>query len=381
MDNNKLQSKTIDWLRFPLVICVVFIHSFGRPETADMQQINYSGLTGMDIYNIIRVCGSHVATHICNSCFFMFSGFLFFYNLEKWNKNIYLKKIRRKIRTLLIPYIVWNLINVLIRPIIIIGGRIVKKDGDWGRFSLFFNEIMDKGIWNIFWHFNTWGNRTNILGLATPNFGPYSVPMWFLQSLIVLSISTPILYVICKKLRHYGIILLGILYYTGIWFSIPGFGIGPLFFFSIGAYYSIHKKNMVIELRRYTTVCYIIAIITLILCVYYDGIKMQDYFYPIYVLTGVVSAVNTASYLIERHKLEPNELLVKSTFFIYAMHTVLVLGIAGRIFDNIIRSKEPVILIIRYFSVPVTAIAICVLMYYVMEKTMPRILKILSGNR
>ena len=28
-----LQSQTIDWLRFPLAVAVVFIHSFGYPLT------------------------------------------------------------------------------------------------------------------------------------------------------------------------------------------------------------------------------------------------------------------------------------------------------------------------------------------------------------
>jgi hypothetical protein len=46
-----LQSETIAWLRFPLVICVVFIHSFGLPDTVNMQEINYFALSGMDIYN------------------------------------------------------------------------------------------------------------------------------------------------------------------------------------------------------------------------------------------------------------------------------------------------------------------------------------------
>jgi membrane-bound acyltransferase YfiQ involved in biofilm formation len=273
------------------------------------------------------------------------------------------------------------MINVLVRPVVIIGGRIIKRDGDWGRFSLFFNELQEKGIGNIFWHYNTWGNRTNVLGWPTPSYGPYSVPMWFLQSLIVLSVCTPIIYIICKKLKHYGILLLGVAYYTGMWFSIPGFGIGPFFFFSVGAYYSIRKKNMVIELRRYKMPYYIIAIITLVLCIYYDGVKMQDYFYPIYVLTGVISTVNIVSYFIEKKDIKPNILLVKSTFFVYAMHTVLVLGIVGMIFDYIIKSKAPIILIIRYFTVPLMTVEICVLIYYIMDKLMPKILKILSGNR
>jgi membrane-bound acyltransferase YfiQ involved in biofilm formation len=205
--------------------------------------------------------------------------------------------------------------------------------------------------------------------------------MWFQQSLIVISICTPIIFIICKKFRRYGILLLGISYYTGIWFSIPGFGIGPLFFFSVGAYYSIHKKNMVMELRRYKIPCYIISIVMLVLCIYYDGVKLQDYFYPVYVLTGVISAVNIVSCFIEKKDIKPIKLLVKSTFFVYAMHTVLILSSVGTIFDLLIRTNNPIILIARYFAVPLIAVGICVLIYYVMDKTMPKISRMLSGNR
>jgi peptidoglycan/LPS O-acetylase OafA/YrhL len=311
----------------------------------------------------------------------MFSGYLFFYNIKEWNKTVYAKKLKSRIKTLLIPYVLWNTISVLATPLVTIAGRLIKQDGDWDRLTIFINEIMEKGIWNIFWHYNTWGERTNVLGWPRPNYGPYSVPMWFLETLIVLSIFTPLVYLFCKKLKYYGIILVGILYYTGIWFLAPGIGIGPIFFFSIGAYYSIHKHNMIIELRRYKIISYIAAVITMILCVYYDGTKTQDYIYPIYVLAGVISVVNISSYLIEKGKIKAKKLLVKSTFFVYGMHTVLVLSIVGIAFDNIIKKKSPIILVIRYFSVPLITVGICVIIYCVLGKIMPRMQKLLSGNR
>jgi peptidoglycan/LPS O-acetylase OafA/YrhL len=380
-NNQHLQFETIDWLRFPLIICVVYIHSFGKPETVNMQAIVYSNLSGMDIYNILRVCGSHVITHICNMCFFMFSGFLFFYNITEWNGKIYIKKLKNRIKTLLIPYILWNVITVFVRFARIIGKRIIKGGRDWDPLSNFINEIMEKGTWNIFWHYNTWGDRTNVLGMATPSLGPYSIPMWFLQTLIILSIFTPVIYIICKKLKCYGIIALGVLYYTGIWFLLPGFGIGPLFFFGIGAYYSIHEKNMIIELRRYRALCYIITVISLALCVYYDGVKTQDYIYPIYILSGVICAVNIASYLVENKKIKKSDLLARVPFFVYAAHPVLILEFVGRIFDYTISSENVMGLIIRYFSVPLIAVMICVLIYCAMERLVPKTLKILSGNR
>jgi hypothetical protein len=336
----------------------------------------------MDIYNIIRVFVREIAS-ICNYGFFLFAGYLFFSNITTLNKENYTKKIKTRIKTLLIPYILWNIINVLLRPVIILGGRIIKRDGDWGRFSIFFNELLDKGIWNIFLHYNTWGNKTNILGLPRPSMGPFSIPMWFLQTLITLTIISPVICFICKYMKKYGIILFGLLYYTGIWFSIPGFSIAAFFFYLFGAYYGIHKKNLITEMRRYGIFCYVISIVLLVPSMYYnyDGISTYNFFNPIFLFTMVITSINIVSYLIEKKKIKVNKTLARATFFVYAIHTVLVLSIVGFIFDKIFRSNTPIILIFRYFTVPIITAYLCVIIYYIMKKIMPKMLSLLSGNR
>lgn len=381
-NNQHLQYATIDWLRFPLVIFVIFIHSFGLPETVDLREMNFSVFSGMDIYNVIRIIVKKIAS-ICNDGFFLFSGFLFFLNINVWNKTIYFKKLKRRINTLLIPYLLWNIINVIIRPVIIIGGRLIKRDGDWNRMATFFNELLEKGIWNIFWHYNTWGAGTNILGWSRPSMGPFSVPMWFLQTLIVLTIITPVIFLICRYLKKYGLILLGLLYYTGIWISIPGFSIAPIFFFTLGAYFGIYKRNLVSELRKYKLFWYIVSILTLFPSIYYDydGHTTYNYFTPAFLLSTIISAVNIVSFFIEKGKIRPNHTLTKATFFVYGVHTVLVLSIVGLIFDTILKSKSPIILTIRYFTVPIATAYICVLIYCIMKRIMPKILGLLSGNR
>jgi hypothetical protein len=281
------------------------------------------------------------------------------------NKNIYIKKLKTRIKTLLIPYILWNLINVLIRLAIILVGCILKKDNEWKRFYNLLNELLDKGIWNIFWHYNTWGTGTNILGWPRPSMGPFSVPMWFLQTLIIVTILTPMIYLICKYLKKYGIILLGLLYYTGIWFSIPGFGISPIFFFTLGAYFGIYKINLIVELQRYKLFWYIVSLITFIPSVYYnyDGITTYNYFSPVFILAMVISAINITSYFIKKGKIKVNKILSQATFFVYAIHTVLILSIIGLVFDFIFKSKEPILLILRYFIVPIMTSYVCVLVY------------------
>ncbi|MDR3284098.1 MAG: hypothetical protein LBS97_02840 [Treponema sp.] len=182
-------------------------------------------------------------------------------------------------------------------------------------------------------------------------------------------------------MKIYGIIALGIAYYTGIWLLVPGFSITAFFFFSLGAYFSIHGKNMVLELRKGKIMWGILACITMILCVYYDGTKTRSYFSPVYVLSGVISAVNIASYLLERGKITVRPLLSESTFFIYAMHMVLVLSITGMIFDFIFRPEQWYLLIVRYVTVPLAAAGICVFIYWAMKRVTPKILGILTGGR
>ena len=344
--------------------------------------IDFSAFSGIDAYNIIRVLTRQIAL-ICNSGFFLISGFLFFINIDSWNKTAYLKKLKTRVRTLLIPYLLWNIINVAIRPAVIVAGRLLKRDWEWDRFSIFLNELSEKGIWNIFWHYNTWGDTTNILGWPKPSMGPFSVPMWFLQTLIVLTVLTPIIYLICRYLRICGIILLGLLYYTGIWFSVPGFSIAAIFFFSLGAYFGISKRNLVLELRKYKVLWYTVAALTLLPSAFYsyDGYTTYNFFSPIFILAGVISAVNIASSIAEKGKLKPNRILAQSTFFIYGVHTPLVLGIVGLVFDIVFKSQHPIVLTLRYFAVPIITAYACVLVYRIMKKIMPKILGLLSGNR
>lgn len=79
-----LQSRTIEWLRFPLVVAVVFIHSFGEPKEYVLPLQNISTFSGVDIYNLTRICFSHVLTHIAVPVFFVISGYLFFYNVKEF---------------------------------------------------------------------------------------------------------------------------------------------------------------------------------------------------------------------------------------------------------------------------------------------------------
>lgn len=149
-----LQFRVFDWLRFPLIVGVVFIHCFGEPF--DYESINFSHLTGIDYYNLFRVSISHVLTHVCVPTFYLISGYLFFIGLEKWNWNNYLNKLRKRVRSLLVPFLIWNTIYILLTLF-----SVIRHEG-WIGIQSFFE---DNGYWRLYWDCNQWNlDRTNWLG-------------------------------------------------------------------------------------------------------------------------------------------------------------------------------------------------------------------------
>ena len=105
-----LQFHMFDWLRFPLIVGIVFIHCFGKPF--DIESTGNGIPTGMDLYNLTRVGISHVLTHVCVPTFFFISGYLFFIGLEKWNTKEWCRKVKKRGKTLFIPYLIWNSLSI-----------------------------------------------------------------------------------------------------------------------------------------------------------------------------------------------------------------------------------------------------------------------------
>lgn len=374
-----LQSQVIDWLRFPLAIAVVFIHSFGSAPL-DLSAIHADPLTGSSLFNWMRICFSHVLTHIAVPTFFVISGFLFFRKWQQWNRQLYLKKMKSRFRTLFIPYVCWNAIAIL--------GIIAAKIGAYflkgkplSNILLYFQE---KGILSLFWNVNVWAeDRTNWLGMPTPMTGPIDLPLWFLRDLIVVTALTPLIYWFIKHTRHYGVLLLSLAYITGIWPNIPGFNITAVFFFCTGAYFSIYGKNLVNECHRVRTPSYLTAGVLLLLCIWFDGrnTPVGDILYPLYIITGVCSAFNLATDLLQKGKAKVHPLLTQSTFFIYAIHTVVVLAGCNFLVRHLLPGEHPLIQSLAYLLTPLLCVAVCLGIFLFMKRFLPKLLGVLTGNR
>lgn len=98
--NNDRLSKTIMFLRFPLIVAVVFIHT----NLADVM-INGRLLVNegqFPIHDLFRHIITNELARIAVPLFFFISGFLFFYHTD-FSMKMYKQKLKKRVRTLLVP--------------------------------------------------------------------------------------------------------------------------------------------------------------------------------------------------------------------------------------------------------------------------------------
>ena len=176
MNPTQLQSSTIDLLRFPLAIMVIFIHM--NPKVINFLEADFNLISGHGIYNLIGIVCSHTLTSIAVPTFFLISGFLFFVNFPKWSWEGYRSKLKSRLKTLVIPYFLWNAIPFILIVISMLAGILLKGNSTDGVYTF----ITEKS-WHIFYDCHEWGTtRINWLGENLRMTGPLDLPLWFLRT-------------------------------------------------------------------------------------------------------------------------------------------------------------------------------------------------------
>ena len=81
LDRAKLQSATIDFLRFPMAVAVVMIHV--NPQVMPLNEADFPLFSADGLFNVVAIGLSHVLARIAVPVFFLLSGMLFFLNMRQ----------------------------------------------------------------------------------------------------------------------------------------------------------------------------------------------------------------------------------------------------------------------------------------------------------
>lgn len=343
------QSVLIKAMRFPLIVLVVFAHAAGTFPTSTVEW----SLDGWNVYHFVSEMLSRHLFSIGTCWFFVFSGYLFLRYLkeEEFGFDWVKAKWKKRIRSLLIPYILWNLLAVL-APVI--------KNGLFRLFSLGQDTISGGPL---YWFFT----------------GPADYPLWFLRDLMLLTLILPLLYLVFKKFKWVSLVVL-ILVYLSPWNpSIPT--MRSIFFVLVGAWLGTFKINMLSICRRVKIPAAIAAVLLLFVATSQIGRPLHTLLLRLFYPFGMISFMNLCDSLIDdgtcRERLCN---LSASVFFIYAAHEIYILGwtkgLCLRIFGDSLTGTW-----ISYWLIPIIVLTVCLGLYYLLNRIMPRALAFVCGGR
>ena len=292
--------------------------------------------------------------------------------------DIYKIKLLSRFRTIVLPYILWISIYILLTVGIKIAGCLIKGNSFDGILQ-FFN---DNGWLNMYWNCNEWAFRYDWAGNALNSSGPVLSHFWYLRDLIIIFLISPILYWCIKRFGIWFISLLLFCNVSGFMPQMPGTPDG-IFYFSIGAYFAIFNMNIVSFLKKIKNIAYISTVVLLPLMVFCDGSysDVGNILYPFWVLVLMVSYFNIATAIVSRGWLMQPASMPKSSFFIYCLHAMLVMGYCGSFMMKLIPSDNWFLASVRYMLVPLLCVTVCYAIYMIMNRYTPKLLAVLTGNR
>lgn len=358
---NEVLSRTVSFLRFPLIVSVLFSHT-GLMEVRMEGQVQASA----EMYPLFNLVQSVVRDEVMGvdlSLFAFFAGFFFFYRLDfSWAK--YGRKLKNRVHTLLVPYLFWNLFIVAVWflmqtfcPSLMGGEKKLVADFGWKDWA------------GVFWNFMD--------GM------PACYPFWFIRDLMVLSVCAPLVYVYFRYLRHWGLALVGVLYLADV---LPDFSVCYLLpYYCWGAWFSVCGKDFTDVFRPYLRQSLwgyvVLAILHQLFVRVVPGMMEWGFLvYRVEMLVGMVLVVSATACGISSGKLKVNPWLTGSVLLIYAYHP-MAMSMLSKMWVRYCHPSTDGAFIAAFLILPFLVAFIGVGLYAVGKRCCPRLLAVVTGGR
>ena len=328
LNNIELQSRTVTWMRFILAVMVVFIH---------IPHHTQFGLILCDDFCRLSV-----------PAFFLISGYYFFLHFETWNTTLWLDKLKKRVFTILIPFILWNIIAM---AQYVLRALIVKEP-----FS-FAQMYAERGIF-------------------------IDYPLWFLRDIVLMSLLAPLVYFIVKKFGIWFFVAMMAFPLIGIWTSREILTYNAVLFFILGAYLQINELDIISSFRKlgWQSLCIYIAMVFIARVVCPLNPVLTGAYRYLLVLSGVVTLFWVSGCLVETGTVKVNNHLSNSSFFIFASHAI-VLGSVAAAVGKFLPGTSSGFLVARGAIIWFGTVALCLAVYELMNRLLPKVTTVLNGKR
>lgn len=363
MTKDELQSKTIDWLRFPMIIGVLFIHSYKPPINKGGMLLGNENVV-FPVFQFFRNLSSEVVGRLSVPMFFLIAGFLFF-QAAQFDRSFYFKKLKSRFHSLLVPYLFWISFTIVLYTLL---------QQVFGISDLAYGSVPPMSQWGVVDYLRSFWN------LRSPSY-PLIYPLWFIRDLMVAILLSPLLYQLIKHLDWVAVILFLLFWMFGFPIHLTGVNITALFFFMLGGYLRISRKNMVTESRKLFRLSLIAYPIVAVADACTKGLAINTHLHHIGILLGILFLFNAVSYLLEHQKLTVGTFLPGASFFLFIVHEQSLSQVRKSltaIFPPYTNQMNDIVLYLLPILIIIPA---ALLLYYVLKKCCPVVLRFVAGAR
>lgn len=342
------------FLRFPLMVLVVLSHAYiAKSGGAPFAYTSFI---------ISKIIGNMVVP-----CFFVISGYLFFRNVEGFSFSLYRDKLWRRVKSLVLPYIIWNGLVLLLY---FIGQSLVPH-----LFSGANTRVADYSLLDFvkaFW-------------IVDGTQSPINPPLWYIRDLMVLVLLSPVIHFVLSK-RWMGVVFM--LLMLGLWLSGDAVNSAvvwlqpkSIFLFSLGGWYALHKVE-VVKFRWWLFAVGLalcgVAVVAFFLS---KGFHWQQLFcYEVAILSGTMTILYAAYHLAGKRGLRIPDFLSQSNFFIYVFHYIP-LALLLRVLVKFVTPTTDVGWFAIYFGSFAVILAVSVAVFHLINRLLPKTTTFILGNR
>jgi len=343
-------SGKIKLLRLPLIIGIVALHSCIKP-------VGYA-----DKFFQIFIADTWGGS--CVAFLFILSGFLFFLNFNL-SLNSYLKKLKSRFWTLLVPYLFWNL--ALLAMVLIVLNIPATSSIIQGHYKGYIGDY-------------SFANFIDCLTGYRSGY-PIAFPFWYVRDLIVMVILSPVFLLVARKIPYLGLAL-----FAAPWLLKLQLGFinihwwGPLFFY-LGCLIAVQKFDLTWLNRRKSLIIGIYLAMAVVRSIMKTSqIETFQYLFECCTIVVGTMAIWCASYLIAGKLQKVCLNLSGLAFFVYGSHepTITVLR---EVFERVSKTPNSITVMVHYLLVLTIATLVTLAAGSLLHRYTPKFFQVITGGR
>lgn len=329
-------------LRFPLLLLIIAIHArFAAPHSLVFDSVFLPKFL-----------------HTAVPFFFLISGTFLTLKLQGEEKLNYRNMLKKKIFTLLLPYVIWNVLYGfphLVLPLMMKSSSFlpVAKYDEMNLFQIFLRTFGLNGE------------------------PPIDVPLWYVRNLMVFFLLAPLLIALMRRLP--------------VWVSLPllvVLDIAPpitgISYFMLGILLGIHKPSLAWVDRG--GLLWLICIPLLPLCHTWTdtwqlaGISGGNFRWTIFCLNAALLFYAASNWLRKAGlpSIVPLIFLSDGSFFVFCLHAPVTTTLARLFYRSPLGKALPEL---TYLVTIFTATVFCYATYFALRKAIPPVFRLLNGQR